>query len=110
MKPTTTRFDDTDDVGQNGVLDYSYVGTNYDYFDGLDRGFIIRCYDDNLAEALFLAAYEVIGSEKIRKPIREVPYEDPFFNSVVRHLMAHENKTGFKALTSSSGQYESIRI
>jgi hypothetical protein len=110
MNPKTTRFNDRAEPDEDGFRDYAYIGTLYDFFDGLDRGFIIRVYDDEPDEASFLSSYGLIGKEKIRKSIPHIPYDDPFFVSITKHLSAHVGITKLKALTSQSGGYEPIEI
>jgi hypothetical protein len=110
MNPTVTRFDDSAEPDEDGLRDYVYVGTLYDFSDGVDRGYIIRVYDDTPDEASFLSSYVLIGKEKIRKSISQIPYDDTFFQSVIKHLDRHMNFTKIKALTSCSGGYEIVKI
>jgi hypothetical protein len=108
MKVTKNRFEDAAEPDENGEYDYFYSGVIYDYFDEVNGGYVVRCYDDTPLDAAFQSVYELIGDARTYKRIAKIPYRDAFFCAVVRHLAESEGKESISVLTKSAGQYESV--
>ncbi len=93
MEVTIERFEDADDLHMDGKRDWYYAGTIYLYREQ-GRIYKARRYDDTPTEAsIFFFQFKDITEG--------VPYNDPLFLQVVRHLVNEVGIAKIRILTAT---------